>query len=55
MQLGVNGDLQPEKTKLKLKYKQQQKNNKKKNKKLNPSSSTLQTDNPVNTWSAKEE
>lgn len=25
MQLGVNGDLQPEKTKLKLKYKQQQK------------------------------
>lgn len=49
MQLGVNGDLQPEKTKLKLKYKQQQK------KKLNPSSSTLQTDNPVNTWSAKEE
>lgn len=53
MQLGVNGDLQPEKTKLKLKYKQQQK--KKPKKKLNPSSSTLQTDNPVNTWSAKEE
>lgn len=53
MQLGVNGDLQPEKTKLKLKYKQQQK--KKLKKKLNPSSSTLQTDNPVNTWSAKEE
>lgn len=53
MQLGVNGDLQPEKTKLKLKYKQQKKNQKKK--KLNPSSSTLQTDNPVNTWSAKEE
>lgn len=50
MQLGVNGDLQPEKTKRKLKYKQQQKK-----KKLNPSSSTLQTDNPVNTWSAKEE
>lgn len=24
MQLGVNGDLQPEKTKLKLKYKKQQ-------------------------------
>lgn len=53
MQLGVNGDLQPEKTKRKLKYKQQQK--KKPKKKLNPSSSTLQTDNPVNTWSAKEE
>lgn len=29
MQLGVNGDLQPEKTKLKLKYKQQQKTKKK--------------------------
>lgn len=53
MQLGVNGDLQPEKTKLKLKYKQQKKTKKKP--KLNPSSSTLQTDNPVNTWSAKEE
>lgn len=30
MQLGVNGDLQPEKTKLKLKYKQQQKKKTKK-------------------------
>lgn len=29
MQFGVNGDLQPEKTKLKLKYKQQQQQNKK--------------------------
>lgn len=55
MQLGVNGDLQPEKTKLKLKYKQQQTKKKNNNQKLNPSSSTLQTDNPVNTWSAKEE
>lgn len=31
MQLGVNGDLQPEKTKLKLKYKQQKKPQKKQN------------------------
>lgn len=29
MQLGVNGDLQPEKTKRKLKYKQQQQKKKK--------------------------
>lgn len=36
MQLGVNGDLQPEKTKLKLKYKQQQTKKKKQQPKTKP-------------------
>lgn len=36
MQLGVNGDLQPEKTKLKLKYKQQQQKKTKKQPKTKP-------------------